>query len=260
MRLHVVSDVHAEVRALRDAAAGSDIFACLGDLLLYLDYEDPTVGAFSEIFGADTAHEYVALRTAKQFDAARELTARRWTEISGGRDGNARMELMLAIVDRQYREIFAAMPPRALLTPGNVDVPALWPRFTGADQLVLDGATVDVDGLRIGMVGGGLRSLYRTPNEVDPMIFADKVAALGPVDLLLSHIPPALPDLTFDVVARRHEVGSEALRDYIEQYQPRYSLFGHVHQPLGRRSRIGRTECVNVGHFRATRRPFVLEL
>lgn len=260
MRMHVVSDVHAETEALRTAAAGSDVFACLGDLLLYLDYEDPSAGAFAEIFGSETAGKYVALRTAKRFEAARELTSRRWSEISGGRDNAARVELMLAIVDRQYREVFAAMPSCALLTPGNVDVPAFWPRFATPEQQILDGSTVDVDGIRIGMVGGGLRSVYRTPNEVDPVIFDEKVASLGPVDVLLSHIPPAVPELTFDVVARRHEVGSEALRDYIVAHQPRYALFGHVHQPLARRTRIGRTECINVGHFRATGRPFVLDV
>jgi hypothetical protein len=31
-----------------------------------------------------------------------------------------------------------------------------------------------------------------------------------------------------------------------------------VHQPLQRRIRIGRTECVNVGHFRGTGQPWVL--
>lgn len=258
--MHVVSDVHAETEALRIAADGSDVFACLGDLLLYLDYDHPSQGAFAEIFGTQTAREYVALRTAKRFDQARALTARRWAEISGGRDNAARMELMLAIVDRQYREVFAALPPRAFLTPGNVDVPALWPRFAGPGQQIVDGAVADVEGLRLGMVGGGLRSIYRTPNEVDPMIFDQKVAALGPVDVLLSHIPPSIAELTFDVVARRHEVGSDALRDYIVEYQPRYALFGHVHQPLARRTRVGRTECINVGHFRSTRRPFVLDL
>jgi Icc-related predicted phosphoesterase len=44
------------------------------------------------------------------------------------------------------------------------------------------------------------------------------------------------------------------------KYQPKYSLFGHVHQPLASRTRVGKTECVNVGHFRATKRPFVLDL
>ena len=40
--------------------------------------------------------------------------------------------------------------------------------------------------------------------------------------------------------------------------QPSHALFGHVHQPLHRRARIGRTECVNAGHFRAHGTPYVL--
>ena len=39
----------------------------------------------------------------------------------------------------------------------------------------------------------------------------------------------------------------------------RYVLFGHVHQPLQSRIRIGDTECINVGHFRATGVPYVLQ-
>jgi Icc-related predicted phosphoesterase len=50
------------------------------------------------------------------------------------------------------------------------------------------------------------------------------------------------------------------LLDAIKATKPRYSIFGHVHQPLARRTRIGVTECLNVGHFRATGTPFVLQL
>jgi hypothetical protein len=32
-----------------------------------------------------------------------------------------------------------------------------------------------------------------------------------------------------------------------------------VHQPLAQRVRIGRTECVNVGHFAGTGTPYLLE-
>jgi Icc-related predicted phosphoesterase len=53
-------------------------------------------------------------------------------------------------------------------------------------------------------------------------------------------------------------MGSAALLSAIRATQPRYALFGHVHQPLQQRLRIGRTECVNVGHFRATGRPWAL--
>jgi len=79
------------------------------------------------------------------------------------------------------------------------------------------------------------------------------------VDVLCSHIPPAVPELLYDTVARRLEKGSVALLEAIRVTKPRYSIFGHVHQPLSRRTRIGVTECLNVGHFRATGAPFVLQ-
>ena len=81
-----------------------------------------------------------------------------------------------------------------------------------------------------------------------------------PVDVLFTHIPPAIPELVYDVEARRFEVGSAALLHYVHEHQPRYHVFGHVHQPLVPRMRIGRTECVNVGHFAGTGRPYVLDL
>jgi Icc-related predicted phosphoesterase len=46
--------------------------------------------------------------------------------------------------------------------------------------------------------------------------------------------------------------------DAIRDTQPDVVLFGHVHQPLARRTRIGRSECVNVGHFRGTGAPYAL--
>ena len=67
-----------------------------------------------------------------------------------------------------------------------------------------------------------------------------------------------LGHFAYDVVARRFERGSEATLEAIREHQPALSLFGHVHQPLAARTRIGRTECVNVGHFRGTATPYVL--
>jgi Icc-related predicted phosphoesterase len=99
----------------------------------------------------------------------------------------------------------------------------------------------------------------RTPHEVDDEVFAAKVAAVGAVDVLACHIPPDVPGLLYDVQARRFERGSAAVLDAIRDTSPELVLFGHVHQPLQSRTRIGRTECVNVGHFRATGRPWVLE-
>jgi len=38
------------------------------------------------------------------------------------------------------------------------------------------------------------------------------------------------------------------------------AVFGHVHQPISRRTRRGRTECINVGHFQRFPQPFEVEL
>jgi Icc-related predicted phosphoesterase len=124
---------------------------------------------------------------------------------------------------------------------------------------VLDGETVEIGGRVFGFVGGGLRTRYRTPYEISDEEYAAKVAALGPVDVLCAHIPPDVPDLLFDTVARRFERGSAALLDAVAETKPKLLLFGHVHNPLSRRIRVGRTECVNVGHFRRTGQPFRLE-
>jgi len=252
MRVHVVSDVHGRADALTRAADGADALICLGDLLLFLDYADPTRGIFADLVGAEHAREYIDLRTAKRFDDARALSARLFGKID---NVPAEFERLIA---GQYAELFGAMPEPAYLTYGNVDVPRAWARHLKPGHTVLDGGTVDLDGWRFGFAGAGLHSVYRTPNEISEAEFALKLDALGTVDVLCTHIPPAVPELLYDTVARRMEQGSEALLDLIRRTQPRYALFGHVHQPLARRTRIGVTECLNVGHFRATGAPHVL--
>ena len=58
--------------------------------------------------------------------------------------------------------------------------------------------------------------------------------------------------LVTDVVTNTIEQGWHGLKDFIESYQPKYSLFGDVHQPLASHWRIRETLCINVGYFRAT--------
>jgi Icc-related predicted phosphoesterase len=254
MRVHVVSDVHGRTEALREAADGADALICLGDLLLFVDYADPARGIFPDLFGAEAAREFIALRTAQRFDEARVMSARLWAGLSG--DPAEHVE---AAASRQYAEMFAALPTPAYLTYGNVDIPRMWKQHLRPGQHVLDGERMELGGWTFGFVGGGLRSVYRTPYELDDDVYAAKVEAVGKVDVLCAHIPPAVPELLFDTVAKRMERGSEALLEAVRRTQPRYVLFGHVHQPLARQVRIGDTECVNVGHFRATGRPHVLE-
>lgn len=254
MRVHVVSDVHGSTEALSRAGDGADVLVCLGDLLLFLDYADSSGGIFASLFGAANAERLVALRTAKRFDEARTFSRDLWASL----DGDPK-EVLEQQVRRQYAELFAVLPKPAYLTYGNVDLPAMWPEFVQPGHTVLDGQIVDIGGRTWGFVGGGLRTPMRTPHEIEDEAYAEKVAAVGAVDVLACHIPPDVPGLLYDVQARRFERGSAAVLDAIRETQPGLVLFGHVHQPLHARVRIGRTECVNVGHFRGTGVPFLLE-
>jgi Icc-related predicted phosphoesterase len=254
MRVHVVSDVHGRTDALADAGDGADAVFCLGDLLQFLDYADSGRGIFAELFGASQASKLIALRTAQRFDEARAFSTSLMASLGGDPAEHFR-----AAAARQYAALFAALPEPAYLTYGNVDLPGMWAANLRPGHRVLDGERAELGGWTFGFVGGGLRSRYRTPYELDDETYAAKIEAVGEVDVLCTHIPPAVPELLYDTVARRLERGSEMLLAAVRKTQPRLALFGHVHQPLARRVRVGRTECVNVGHFAATGTPYVLE-
>jgi Icc-related predicted phosphoesterase len=252
MRVHVVSDVHGRSDALARAGDGADALICLGDLVLFLDYADPAGGIFGEMFGVEAATELMSLRGERRFEEAREFSRGLWQQIG---DRQAAIE---TAVRAQYAALFAAMPTPAYVTYGNVDVPALWPDYARDGVHVLDGQVVEIGGRSFGFVGGGLQTPMRTPYEISDEAYAAKVAAVGAVDVLCCHIPPDVPELLYDVEARRMERGSVAVLEAIRATQPDLVLFGHVHNPLSARTRIGRTECVNVCHFRGRGTPYVL--
>ncbi|MFF0788416.1 metallophosphoesterase [Streptomyces spiralis] len=252
-RIHVVSDVHGNARDLARAGEGADALICLGDLILFLDYADHSRGIFPDLFGTENADRIVELRTARRFAEAREFGARLWAGIDGDR-----AQVIEQAVRKQYAELFAAFPTPTYATYGNVDMPPLWKEYAHKGTTVLDGERAEIGGRVFGFVGGGLRTPMRTPYEIGDEEYAAKIEAVGEVDVLCTHIPPDVPELVYDTVARRFERGSRALLDAIRRTRPRYALFGHVHQPLVRRMRIGATECVNVGHFAGTGRPWVL--
>lgn len=251
MRIAIASDIHGRTEGLAEAADGSDLFVCLGDLILFVDYDDPSQGILADLLGAEAAEGYVRLRTANRWREAREFVAPLWERFGG----DPRAEIQAA-VDHQYSQMFPLLPD-GLYVFGNVDIPALWERHLRPGQRVVHGQTVEVGGLRLGFVGGGLPSPMRTPYEIPEEEFDALLDRVGEVDVLFSHIPPALPELTYDTAARRFERGSAGLLRTIARHAPRYVFHGHVHSPLVHRTRLGTTEVVNVGHFRSRRRPFV---
>lgn len=260
MRVHVVSDVHGNVDALARAGDGADALVVLGDLIDFVDYHDHSGGILGAVFGPEKVATFAKLRRDHRLGDIAAYASSLWTSLTDA------AEVVEAAVRDQYARLFAAMTAPTYATPGNVDVPALWPEFAGEGVRMLDGEVAEIGGLRFGFVGGALlpptvrrrragvfRAYLRTEEE-----FAESVNGLGRVDVLCSHIPPDVAELTYDVLARRVETGSKALLDLIRAQSPRWSLFGHVHQPLAGRMRVAGTECVNVGHFQRTEQPYVL--
>jgi Icc-related predicted phosphoesterase len=260
MRVHVVSDVHGNADALARAGEGADALVVLGDLLDFVDYHDHSQGILGQVFGAETVAVFAELRRSRQFTPLATYARSLWASLDNAAD------VVEAAIREQYSKLFGAMSAPTYAIPGNVDVPDLWPEYAGDGVHLLDGRTVELDGLRFGFVGGALRAPGSTPRRTGVWVpylrtqedFDASVESLGPVDVLCSHIPPAVPELCYDVVARRTEFASTSLLAAIHRYHPRWSLFGHVHQPLTARTRLGHTECVNVGHFKRTGSPYTL--
>lgn len=259
MRVHVVSDVHGHAEALARAGDGADALVVLGDLVDFVDYADPAAGILGRVLGAETSAEFGRLRAHGAPGELMAFARRAWSRFP---DPSV---VIAEAVREQYDVMFGAMTAPTYAIAGNVDMPELWDDFVRPGLHHVDGEVVTIGGLRFGFVGGaplpagfvrrrGPWQPYLRPHEE----FAAATHALGTVDVLCSHVPPAVAELAYDVRSRSRESSATALLDVVHRDRPRAALFGHVHQPLAARVRVGRTECVNVGYFRRTGTPYVL--
>lgn len=263
VRLSFVSDIHGNIPGLADVARRVQQLVVFGDLIDYVDYYDPSAGILGRVFGEERVREFIALRLSGDFPRLRELNRNLWAGIPDA------VGTLTEVVSTLYLEVLNAVGPDTLLTLGNVDVASVWNEVAGDHLPYLDAETVEIAGRRIGFVAGGSSrpgAAFRRPDGVwQPLIrsaeeFAAAVDAVGPVDVLCSHVPPGLPHLRYDVVPGRLEMFGPGLVESIDQHRPSLAVFGHVHQPIARRTRRGRTECVNVGHFQRFPEPFEIEL
>ena len=126
---------------------------------------------------------------------------------------------------------FAARGP-VLTTFGNHDPLELLPRLRNRDGsavLLGQGEVRDVGGLRVAAVGGIWAKSHRLPHYVTDQDVADgaaRIAAAGPVDVLLTHgCPVGLADRT---PAGRHG-GQRCFLDANKAIAPRVHLCGHLH-------------------------------
>jgi Icc-related predicted phosphoesterase len=246
----LISDVHGAVDALRRVAPGDSPLLILGDLINFIDYRN-NEGIVSEVAGIDFVEEVVRLRSAGDFTSAGEV----WRSRSRGREAEYR-DLYTAAIAAAYVEICEPLSGvEAYATYGNVDNPEVMRQHLPDSVTFIEAGTVELDGQLIGIVGGGVPTI-NSPGEITDDVMEERLQSVGPVDVLCTHVAPAIQPLSGDVIGGRAK-GSQAVLDYIRQFQPSHHYFGDIHQPQAVRWSIGETRCQNVGYFRATGRVFV---
>jgi uncharacterized protein len=173
----------------------------------------------------------------------------------------ATVERWMALADDRLGEAGI----EAFVCPGNDDQLDIDEVIAAAQHVHLaEGRVVDIDGFQMASTGWANRTpwkTYREEDEPDLTVRIDRVAAevtTGPERTIFSlHCPPYgsglddAPELTEDMHLKHAghapvPVGSTAVRDAIERYQPVLSLHGHIHEARGQ-TRIGKTLCINPG-------------
>jgi Icc-related predicted phosphoesterase len=148
-------------------------------------------------------------------------------------------------------EPLRAVNPKVLAVTGNCDHAEV--RAT-VDELgcLLETHPVQMQDVWLMGVGGALPGPVPTPNEVNEheletaLASAKESIPLAAPIILVSHQPPENTDC--DRIASGSHVGSQAVRRFIETYQPLICFTGHIHESRAI-DRIGDSIIVNPGPF-----------
>lgn len=133
-----------------------------------------------------------------------------------------------------------------VLVPGNNESLEELRMAAPAAAHVLHGQTVEIDGVRIFGIGGGIPVTpfgawsWDLPEDEA----AGLLASADGADVIVSHSPPkGLADRTSQGLS----VGSIAVRDAIARVQPELAVCGHIHDCWGDEGMIGATRVKNLG-------------
>jgi Icc-related predicted phosphoesterase len=178
-------------------------------------------------------------------------------------------EVMLGTFERWLalaEERLAGSDVRCFVMPGNDDPPGVDGAIERAERVeACDGRVVRFDGYSMLSLGYSNETPFDSPRELSEDELYRRVEALAAeVDDLSRcvfnlHVPPyasqldSAPQLDDDlrVVTAAGQpkmvpVGSTAVRELIERFQPLVALHGHVHESRGT-THLGRTLCINPG-------------
>jgi Icc-related predicted phosphoesterase len=119
----------------------------------------------------------------------------------------------------------------------------------------LHGKSIESTGVHIAGLGYSSPTPFNTPGEYTEQQIAERLtpfAALKPM-VLICHCPPKDTDL--DGLKPGQHFGSQAIREFIDAYEPIRFFCGHIHECEGRDVMVGHTRGANVG-----KRGYLLDL
>ena len=241
-----ISDVHHGLASIKNIPDTKEPVVILGDLINWIDYRTGQ-GIAEDVFGKEIVIKLVQLRKDHNFKDRRKL----WSSMFEENPDLIQEKLEIAIY-RQYKEVFNALKKfEVWIIPGNVDSVDMIKETMTSNVNYVDGKVLEYKNLKIGFAGGGVPTPINARGEISDESFSLKLNRLGRVDIICTHAPPFVRELITDVITNKEEQGWSSLKDYILEKEPRFSIFGDVHQPQASRWRLGHTECMNVGYFRA---------
>ena len=242
-----ISDVHHGLASIKNLPKTKEPLVILGDLINWIDYRTGQ-GIAEDVFGKEIVIKLVQLRKEHNFKERRKL----WSSMFEENPDLIQQKLESAIY-RQYKEAFNALNNfEVWIIPGNVDSVEIIKETMTDNVNYVDGKVLEYKNLKIGFAGGGVPTPINARGEISEESFSLKLNKLGQVDIICTHAPAYVSELITDVITNKEEQGWESLKDYILETSPRFSIFGDVHQPQASRWRLGSTECINVGYFRAS--------
>ena len=153
-------------------------------------------------------------------------------------------------------EVMQSRADRVYVIPGNHEseqnVAAFCTQFGFTD---FHGQTAELGGVRIAGLGYSSPTPFNTPGEYTEDQLAERLEKFNAFqpDVLICHSPPL--NTALDRIREGLHGGSRAVREYIEEHQPRYFFCGHIHEAEGQVIQMGATRAQNVG-----KRGYLLEI
>lgn len=151
------------------------------------------------------------------------------------------------------------LKPRAekmYVLPGNHESESDIERVCGQYGFTnLHGKSIEVEGVHVAGLGYSSPTPFNTPGEYTEAQIAERLAPFADLKplVLICHCPPKDTDL--DGLKPGAHFGSQAVREFIDAYEPARFFCGHIHECEGRDVMIGHTRGANVG-----KRGYLLDL